>query len=68
MVSITERRIIIMNEVYVGYDVLGQNAKFVSSAGPYIRFSRGHLTTWVDLGEDELHMSESPKRFESIDL
>lgn len=55
-----------MNEVYMGYDVLGKNAKFVSSAGQYIGLSRGHLTTWVDFGEDELHMSVSPKRFESI--
>ena len=45
---ITERWIIIMNEVYVGYDVLGKNAKFVSSAGQYIGLSRGHYNGLIN--------------------
>lgn len=55
-----------MNEVYAGYDVLGKNVKFVSSAGQYIGLSRGHLITWVDLGEDELHISVSPRLYETV--
>lgn len=55
-----------MKEVYASYDILGQNTRFESTAGQYIGFSRGYITTWVDFGEDELHMSVSPKRFSSI--